>query len=90
MPEKRKILFFGRVQGVGFRYTACRAAAGYNVTGYVRNLADGTVECFAEGEAAEIDSFLTDLTERMGPYITRTDSQTMPASGQWTEFGVRY
>ena len=34
--ERRTVQFTGRVQGVGFRWTACRAAAGYALAGYVR------------------------------------------------------
>ena len=59
--QQRLVHFFGTVQGVGFRYTACRVAAGYEVGGYVRNLADGSVECLAEGDPAEIDGFLAEL-----------------------------
>ncbi|MHC4288506.1 MAG: acylphosphatase, partial [Planctomycetota bacterium] len=40
----KQIIFKGRVQGVGFRYTTQRAASRYELTGYVRNLPDGTVE----------------------------------------------
>jgi acylphosphatase len=45
------------VQGVGFRYTAKSVAAGFEVTGIVRNLPDGRVELIAEGSRAELDAF---------------------------------
>jgi len=51
------ILYSGQVQGVGFRYTAMRAAAGFEVTGSVRNLPDGRVELVAEGRAEELNAF---------------------------------
>ena len=51
------ILYSGRVQGVGFRYTAHRVAAGFEVSGTVRNLADGRVELIAEGDRAELEAF---------------------------------
>jgi acylphosphatase len=51
------ILYSGYVQGVGFRYTARATAAGFEVAGTVRNLADGRVELVAEGERAELDAF---------------------------------
>jgi acylphosphatase len=89
-PEQRTVRFFGRVQGVGFRYTACRTAGGFAVTGTVRNLSDGSVECVVEGEPAEIDAFLAELAERMSGYIDRTTRQTSPASGRFDGFGVRY
>jgi acylphosphatase len=42
--QQRTVRFSGMVQGVGFRYTACRIAGRYDVTGYVKNLHDGSVE----------------------------------------------
>jgi acylphosphatase len=50
-------LFSGRVQGVGFRYTAKTVAAGFELTGVVKNLPDGRVELIAEGARAELDAF---------------------------------
>ena len=51
------ILYSGQVQGVGFRYTVMRVAAGFEVTGTVRNLPDGRVELAAEGSADELTAF---------------------------------
>ena len=51
------VLYSGRVQGVGFRYTARTVAAGFEVCGTVRNLPDGRVELVAEGERAELEAF---------------------------------
>jgi len=48
-PLRRALYFSGRVQGVGFRYESRALALGYNLSGYVRNLADGRVELVAEG-----------------------------------------
>lgn len=59
----KRIIFEGRVQGVGFRYTTKDLARGYDVLGTVRNLPDGTVELIVAGEVAELDEFLRDLTE---------------------------
>ena len=88
--ERRNILFSGRVQGVGFRFTACRAAGGYDITGYVRNLPDGSVECLVEGDRAEIDGFLEALEQRMQGYVRRRTEQTAPHSGAWRTFDVRF
>lgn len=51
------VFYSGQVQGVGFRYTAKTVAAGYEITGLVRNLPDGRVELVAEGSRAELDAF---------------------------------
>ncbi len=90
MAQQRIVIFTGTVQGVGFRFTACRVAAGYAVTGSVRNCSDGTVECIVEGDAAEIDAFLADLAERMSGYIHERSEQVAAASGGFTSFGVGY
>jgi acylphosphatase len=52
-----QVFYSGRVQGVGFRYAVKRAAAGYEVSGTVRNLSDGRVELVAEGERDELEAF---------------------------------
>ncbi len=51
------VFYSGRVQGVGFRYTTKTVAAGFEVTGTIRNLADGRVELAAEGSRTELDAF---------------------------------
>jgi len=58
-----QILYSGRVQGVGFRYTVKTAASGYDVTGIVRNLADGRVELIAEGSKDELNAFREGIRE---------------------------
>jgi acylphosphatase len=51
------IFYSGHVQGVGFRYTVKKVAAGFEVTGTVRNLPDGRVELVAEGGSDELTAF---------------------------------
>ena len=88
--ERRVVLFSGAVQGVGFRYTACRSAAGYDVTGTVRNLPDGGVQCVIEGEPLQIDAFLADLRQRMSGYIGGEKQTTLPCTGRYSGFGVGF
>ena len=61
--RRLKILYSGRVQGVGFRYTAKKIAAGFEITGTVSNLSDGRVELIAEGARAELESFRAALRD---------------------------
>ena len=61
----RRYWISGRVQGVGFRYFAERAARETGVTGYARNLADGRVEVHANGSLAQLSNFEARL--RTGP-----------------------
>jgi len=82
--------FAGRVQGVGFRYTTCRVARRFDVTGYVMNLNDGRVKCVAEGRSAQVKAFVADVQEAMAGHITQTHIDQADATGQFTDFGVRH
>ncbi len=63
MAKTVQVFYEGRVQGVGFRYTARRVAAGFDLAGYVRNLPDGRVELVASGDEEEVDGFLEAVRE---------------------------
>jgi acylphosphatase len=51
----KKILYEGRVQGVGFRFGVRQIAEGFAVAGHAANLPDGRVEVFLQGERAEVE-----------------------------------
>jgi acylphosphatase len=87
---QRTVHFEGHVQGVGFRYTAVRAARGFNVTGFVRNLPDGRVQLVAEGEPYELDRFLDAIKSQMQGLIRGVQSLEAPATGRFQEFGVAF
>jgi len=89
--ERCTITFSGRVQGVGFRITACQAAAGYpELTGWVRNEPDGSVRMVVEGDPKRIEACLADLRRRMARNITDERIDWSPATGEFTSFGVEY
>ena len=81
----RRILYSGRVQGVGFRWTVRETAAGYDVSGSVRNLPDGRVELFAGGEAEEVRAFLTAIAvSHLGPgikHVEETEAEGIASGG---------
>ena len=85
----KQVRYSGHVQGVGFRYTAQALAARYPVTGYVRNLPDGTVELVAEGEPGPVDEFLAAVARRMGEYLTDMTVREEAAAGH-KGFHVRH
>jgi len=62
----KRVIYSGRVQGVGFRATAQHLARGFAVAGEVRNLPDGTVELIAEGEPDPVEAFLGAVRHTMG------------------------
>jgi acylphosphatase len=85
----KHVYYSGRVQGVGFRYTAQGIADGFKVGGWVRNLRDGRVELLVEGEADQVDAYLDALARRMAGYIHDTAIQDEPPQGL-QGFGVRH
>lgn len=85
------VLFSGRVQGVGFRYTVCRIAQRYAVTGFVRNLPNGDVELLAEGEETVLSDFLHEIrNSQLREYILRDLTTWHGASGRYDRFGVTF
>jgi len=90
MGEKvaRRAVVSGRVQGVGFRFFAERAARASGVSGWVRNRPDGTVETVAEGEREAVARYLEML--RSGPAGSRVaslvDEEAEPA--QFSSFEI--
>jgi len=85
----RRFIVTGRVQGVGFRYFAIRAAREAGVSGTVRNLGDGSVEAIAEGSAPAMGQFREAL-ER-GPsysHVTEVVEIEMAVTGTYAGFDV--
>lgn len=64
MKETKQIVFYGQVQGVGFRYTCRKLAAQFNLTGWVKNELDGSVTVVVQGENKQIQRFLLGLTRQ--------------------------
>jgi len=82
------VLFSGRVQGVGFRFTVQSISAHHQVRGYVRNLPDGRVELVAEGTVDDVDRFVVAVREAMSDNITRCDLNDAAATGEFNGFSV--
>lgn len=81
----------GRVQGVGFRYSAQSAARRLKITGWVRNEPDGTVSTRAEGDESSIQQFKTWLeTGPLGARVTAVDIRTVPPQGTYRGFKIEY
>jgi len=81
----------GRVQGVNFRYYTRQQARGLGITGYVRNMWDGTVEVVAEGVRSRLEELLTWL--RRGPsmaFVEKVEVQWLDHTGEFRNFEVRY
>lgn len=74
-----EVRFTGRVQGVGFRARVMDLARGFEVTGRVSNLDDGSVHLFAEGAEREVLDFLDTIETAMRSHIRGVE--TKPGTG---------
>jgi acylphosphatase len=83
-------IFRGHVQGVGFRYTALDAARGFQVTGYVCNEPDGTVEVVAEGARDEVERFIDAVRNEMSHYVSDVKLRWSNATNEFHNFTVRF
>lgn len=75
MRKRVHILYSGRVQGVGFRFTAESAAIESGIQGWVKNLGDGRVEIMAEAEEKPLKDFLKKIDQYFSRYIENADIQ---------------
>jgi acylphosphatase len=88
--QRREVYYSGRVQGVGFRYTARSIAHGFAVSGFVKNLPDGRVQVVVEGAPSEVQAFLDAIGSQMKRYIHNVQEMIAPATGRFKEFEVRF
>ena len=90
MSRTRMHVFYsGRVQGVGFRYTAKTTVMGFEVTGVVRNLPDGRVELIAEGDRPELEAFREAIRDSgLGGFIRDEQVQWQTATGEFKGFEI--
>ncbi len=82
---------YGIVQGVGYRFFAQRRARQLGITGFVRNLPDGSVEVYAEGDKDALNSFLVEL--RQGPIAAEVYDiklEWKEPSGNWDNFEITF
>ena len=86
---RQRVIFRGRVQGVGFRATTASIARRHPVVGYVKNMPDGSVELVAEAEPAALDQFIADLATTFARYIRQQEAHEVPRDEAFSKFEVR-
>ena len=86
---RERVIYQGRVQGVGFRMTARAIAQGFLVTGWVRNQADGSVLLEVQGEPMEVRAFREAIRQRMLRHVAEEDALPCPCASDEPGFEIR-
>jgi acylphosphatase len=90
-PQRITLVFDGRVQGVGFRFTVADIASQREVKGFVRNEWDGSVRVEAEGRKSELEAFVRDIyRSHVGPGIRREHREWKATTNSFDRFEIRY
>ena len=89
MKRRGHFICSGRVQGVFFRDSARTEAQHLNLTGWVRNCQDGTVEVVVEGDIQAVDDFHR-WCQIGPPYanVSRVAEDYSAATGEFCEFSI--
>ncbi|MCL2863983.1 MAG: acylphosphatase [Lachnospiraceae bacterium] len=92
MTEKirKRLIFHGRVQGVGFRYRATGLALSIGLTGWVQNESDGTVSMEVQGSGEQIDKLLITLNKSDFIRIDHLDSAKIAVKSDEKKFRIQY
>ena len=87
---RKHVIFTGRVQGVNFRKTSMKEATKLGLTGWVRNLEDGTVEMEVQGPEEVIEELYEFLMTNIRFEIDQLDETTIDVVDDETEFIIQY
>ena len=91
MKLRAHIYIIGRVQGVFFRSKTCREARKYNLTGWVKNLANGRVEAVFEGEEEDVQRLIAFCGKGpSGASVAKTEVVLQNYTGEFTDFKITW
>lgn len=85
----RHIIFKGMVQGVGFRFTAFGVASRLQLSGFVRNLHDGTVEMVVQGPQGDVDNCIEDIIDSFNNNV-ETEIKDIDYNSQYSDFKITF
>lgn len=90
MIKEFHLFFIGMVQGVGFRFTAKMLADRNSIKGWVKNLADGRVEILAQGQEANLKSFLKEVKSEFAQHINDTELEESTITTTYRNFKIEF
>ena len=90
MKKQIHVYYTGRVQGVGFRFTAQDLAKEKSVFGWAKNLRDGRVEIRAEAEEKVLKDFLESIKQYFSHYIQDIEAEWFEATEEFDDFSIRF
>ncbi len=85
---RTRILYFGRVQGVGFRWNVAETVKSFQLTGFVQNLPNGQVEVVLEGTDSEIKKASVAIDRKMKGYWTNKEMESKEGEAQFSDFSI--
>jgi len=86
----KRVVFIGRVQGIGFRFTAYNIAKRNLLTGFVRNQLDGSVEMVVQGEPEDVEDCIRDIEASFPGSITQTQIDDTAFNAEYTDFKITF
>lgn len=90
MRKRLEVTFRGHVQGVGFRATTQMIARRFHLTGYVKNMPDGSVYVVTEGDEESLQGFLSSLQQLMVRYIQQKEMVWKNSEDTFDSFRIAY
>ncbi|OGX43792.1 MAG: hypothetical protein A3G38_04325 [Omnitrophica WOR_2 bacterium RIFCSPLOWO2_12_FULL_51_8] len=90
MKKEVHVFYSGRVQGVGFRFSARQIAGNLGIVGWVKNLSDGRVELIAQAEERALKDFLSQLKRLFSAYINDIQLDWQEPRTEYREFRVEF
>ncbi len=86
----KQIIFTGRVQGVGFRFTVFNVANRCQLTGIVRNIASGDVEMIVQGHPKDIADCIKDIKESYAAQIREIKTEEIAVNSKYQDFKITF